>query len=183
MWHTQAIDTFDSHFRDSSNFFDAKKDVWVTSISLSYWGFKPKDKRHPELFNESRDKAPFPPKRVMLQKKKPKQQWWRQEGEEVAVTNEIEEGSSSLVISGDAAGNWWTCSVISSVLSEVAINDCIDPILVTLQGFVHQPSSGRCLVFLALLGALCESLSKEYEAILKELTQAIKLGVSMRATT
>lgn len=177
MWHTQAIDTFDDHFRDSSNFFDAKKDAWVTSISLSYWGLKANSRRTHELFHEDRDKAPFPPKLVMLQKK-PKRRWWRSEPERTIIANEIEEGSASLVVSGDSAGNWWTCSIISSVVSEVAMNDCIDPILEALQGFVHQPFSGRCLVFLALLGALCESLSKEYEAILKELTQAIKLGVS-----
>ncbi|KAH8597407.1 hypothetical protein B0O99DRAFT_76478 [Bisporella sp. PMI_857] len=174
MWHVQAIDTFDNHFRDSSHFFDARKEVWVTSISLSYWGFK-QDTKHHGLFHEQRDKAPFPPKKVLLQKKV-KQRWWRQEHNEVEPTNEIEEGSSSLVISGDVSGNWWTCSIISPVLSETTMMDRIDPIMINLQCFVHQPSTGRCLIFLAFLGIICESLSKEYDAILDEMNRAIKLG-------
>jgi hypothetical protein len=179
MWHTQAIDTFDDHFRDSSHFFDNQKDDWTTSITLSYWGCKKMSEKSFGLFHEGRDKAPFPPKKVMLQKKNKVHIWRRSQREspEKLANNEIEEGSSSLVISGDIAGNWWTCSVVSTILSETAMSALIEPTILTLNQFVHQPASGRCLIFLSFLGALCESISAEYEGILSELTDAIKLGV------
>lgn len=47
----------------------------------------------------------------------------------------------------------------------------------TFHDFIHQPATGRCLVFLLYLGGLCQSLAGQYEGILEELTVAIKLGV------
>lgn len=46
----------------------------------------------------------------------------------------------------------------------------------TIQLFIHQQVVGRCLVFLILLGHLCEKLAKEYEAILSELNKSVGLG-------
>jgi meiotically up-regulated gene 157 (Mug157) protein len=103
--------------------------------------------------------------------------WWQTAKTQNITTKEIEEGSSSLVFTGDTAGHWWACSVVSSVLSETAMKSLFRPTQDTLTDFIHQPSSGRCLVFLAFLGSLCESLATEYETILAELTNAIKLGV------
>jgi hypothetical protein len=176
MWHPEAIDTFDDHFRDSSNFFDSKQGVWITSITVSFWAFKRREQKDRNVFQEGRDKAPFPPENVAL-KQEAKGHWWETAKTQNLTTKEIEEGSSSLVLTGDPAGHWWTCSVISSVLSATAMKSLFTPTQDTLSDFIHQPSSGRCLVFLAFLGTLCESLATEYEAILEELTNAIKLGV------
>jgi hypothetical protein len=176
MWHPEAIDTFDDHFRDSSNFFDSKQGVWITSITISFWAFKRRQQKDRNIFQEGRDKAPFPPENVAL-KQEAKGHWWQTAKTQNITAKEIEEGSSSLVFTGDTAGHWWTCSVISSVLSETAMKSLFRPTQDTLTDFIHQPSSGRCLLFLAFLGSLCESLATEYEAILAELTNAIKLGV------
>jgi hypothetical protein len=187
MWHVDAIDTYDDHFRNTSHFFDSKEkeQTWITSISLSYWGFKRTGSRYNRLFDERRDSAEFPPRTVALVGDKAKVHWW-QRGEKENPTSEkekkkekekIEEGSSSLVISGDRSGSWWICSVISPVLSEGAMQECIESVMPTLDYFIHQPSTGRCVVFLLFLGKMCESLSEEYEHILNKLTDAIKLGV------
>ncbi|PVH73830.1 hypothetical protein DL98DRAFT_430572, partial [Cadophora sp. DSE1049] len=165
LWHPQSIDTFNDHLRNTSTFSDSKSDTWTTSITISYWGFKVKGGANEELFKEPRDTAPFPPKM----------------NSKAGVPTEsparyIVEGSSSLVISGDKAGRWWTCSVISSVLPEAVMRQAMEDSTTTLTEFIHQPSSGRCLVFLSFLGALCEHLSLEYERILDELTRAINLG-------
>jgi hypothetical protein len=178
MWHPEAIDTFDDHFRDSSHFFESKQGVWITSITISFWAFKRTEKKNTHVFQEVRDKAPFPPKNVALHQDA-KGHWWQSTKTKNITTKEIEEGSSSLVMTGDMAGNWWTCSVISSVLSEALMKSLFVPTQETLTDFIHQPSSGRCLVFLAFLGGLCECQASEYEAILAELTNAIKLGVRL----
>jgi hypothetical protein len=179
MWHPPSIDTFDDHFRGSSNFADAKLDSWVTTITLSFWCLRQNREKHNKtynIFDEGRDNAPFPPEKVALVKKV-KSHWWQKQKSQNFKAQEIEEGSCSLVISSDNSGDWMACSVISPVLSEFAMNGCIRQITRVLAEFLHQPQTARCLTFLIFLGAMCDSLSEEYESILEELTKAIKLGV------
>ena len=152
----------------------------MLTSTICQWGFKVKGGTNDELFKEPRDTAPFPPRMVS--------RWHRfkakrgNNNSKAGVPSEsparyITEGSSSLVISGDKAGLRWICSVISSVLPEAVMRQAMDDSTMTLTEFIHQPSSGRCLVFLSFLGVLCEHLSLEYEKILDELTRAINLGV------
>lgn len=176
MWHTASIDTFDDHFGDSSKFFNTHKQIWITSITIPYWAFK-RDFQDPiGKFSEGRDEAPFPPKNVIPRVKFEGR--LKQASGAKLTSKFIEERSSSLVISGDPAGNFWMCSVISSVLPESVMAKAASNVCIDLQQFVHQPSTGRCLIFLYHLGLLCEYISQEYEDILKELTVVIKLGVS-----
>lgn len=176
MWHTLAIDTFDDHFGESSNFFNTNKEVWITSITISYWSFKRGYNGLLDEFHEGRDEAPFPPKKV-IPRLKTKERWWKKVNEEKITTKRIEERSSSLVISGDTLGNFWMCSVISSVLPEPVMVRAVTAACNSLKEFAHQPETARCLTFLYYLGLLCEYISQEYEDILKELTVVIKLGV------
>jgi hypothetical protein len=46
-----------------------------------------------------------------------------------------------------------------------------------LQRFINQQVSGRCLVFLILLGHFSEKLAEEYDTILKRLDGIVELGV------
>jgi len=46
-----------------------------------------------------------------------------------------------------------------------------------LQMFIHQQYTGRVLVFLLLLGYLCESLSKECEKFTEELDDIMGMDV------
>lgn len=182
MWHPQSIDTFDDHFRNSSNYLDTKNETWTTSITISYWGFKKNSGTSQRLFHEPRDTAPFPPKMVSLYQKarstkRSKRQSHESESNFLAAAKYVKEGASSIVISGDKSGRWWICSFISSTFPEDVMRTTMDDARDTMTKFVHQPSSGRCLVFLAFLGALCENLALEYEHILDELTRAINLGV------
>nr|KAH7348938.1 hypothetical protein BKA65DRAFT_501750 [Rhexocercosporidium sp. MPI-PUGE-AT-0058] len=179
MWHRQSIDTFDDHFRNTSIFSDSKTESWISSITISYWGFKAKSNTAHDIFQEPRDTAPFPPKMVSRWHRFKASRGSKKDktaGATWSPTEFIVEGSSSLVISGDKAGRWWTCSVISSVLPEAVMRQAMNDSTITMTEFIHQPSSGRCLVFLSFLGALCEHLALEYEKLLEALTRAINLG-------
>jgi len=178
MWHTDAIDTFDNYFGNSSSFYDSKNDTWITSITLSHWGFKKEKTAESATFDEGRDSASFPPKTVMLHPENKKSTSDAIDVDQL-TKQKIEEGSSSLVISGDILGNFWTCSVISSMVPEAEMNERLSDLQYTITDFIHQACSGRCLVFLSFLGMLCESLAKEYDAILERLTKVIKLGVGL----
>jgi hypothetical protein len=84
-----------------------------------------------------------------------------------------------LVITGDPSGYLWICSVWSSVSNTESITPVIEKVLPgILEKFIHQQGSGRCLVFLVLLGHLCEKLAAEYENILKRLDRIMEIGVS-----
>ncbi|RWA10509.1 hypothetical protein EKO27_g4575 [Xylaria grammica] len=80
---------------------------------------------------------------------------------------------SSVVLTTNAFGDFSRCSVISEVEDEdpSAEKDEIaagKPLNEIWQVFVHQPQTARCLVFLRLLGMLCNKLCKQYRGTIKE---------------
>jgi hypothetical protein len=89
----------------------------------------------------------------------------------------VEERSSSLVITGDPSGNLWICTIWSSLTDSESISAPVHSLPKILQRFIHQQACGRCLVFLVLLGHLCEKLAGEYELILSRLDVIVGLGV------
>lgn len=171
------MDTFDNHFSEFSHFYDSRNDIWITSISLSFWGFEWSPKGDTGPFHEGREKAPFPPPNVSLRFNS-KSHWWKTIPETAESPQKtLEEGKSSLVLSGDRFGFWWKCSVISPILPDSTMEFCRQITLERLEEFVHQPFCGRCLIFLGFLGAICDSISSRYESILGELAKEIKLDV------
>jgi hypothetical protein len=89
----------------------------------------------------------------------------------------MEERSSSLVITGDPSGYFWTCSIWSSLTEHKLVSGLIEALPQVLQRFINQQVSGRCLVFLILLGHFSEKLAEEYDSILKQLDSIVELGV------
>ena len=89
----------------------------------------------------------------------------------------MEERSSSLVITGDSSGYFWICSIWSSLTDHEPVSVLIRSLPQVLQRFINQQVSGRCLVFLILLGHFSEKLAEQYDSILKELDGIVELGV------
>jgi hypothetical protein len=116
----------------------------------------------------------FPPKSVSDKRNKT----LAQDGRKHQLST-IRELSMSLVITGDWMGRCWTCSIISELIDEQAIVKYTDEIKDILQMFIHQQHTGRVLVFLLLLGYLCESLSKECENFTEELDDIMGMDVSI----
>lgn len=88
----------------------------------------------------------------------------------------MEERSSSLVITGDPSGNFWICSIWSSLTEHDSVSALIRSLPQVLQRFINQQACGRCLVFLILLGHFSENLAGEYDTILKRLDGIVELG-------
>ena len=174
-WHPDALDTFEEYFGISSQFRDTKEDIWTTTITISHWSIRtsklPKDTLlH---FKEDRKVGPFPPEKVAnLGKEKSKK------GNDPKHPSEIlEQRSTSLVITGDLLGSFWLCSIWSPLTDAHSLQAHVKSLREIVQLFIHQQAAGRCLVFLILLGHLCENLAKEYEAIMSELNKSVGLGV------
>lgn len=171
MWHSDAIDTFDTHFGSTSRFFDTKETNWTTSITISHWTFK-QDPR--SRFDEWRSNTgPFPPPNI---------RWSVPQADPTGHPNdhssEIEETCSSIVITGDQHGCFWTCSVWSSLTTDESLSSDLQKLPSMLQTFLHQQASGRNLTFLILLGNLCERLAKQYGEVLSQVNRDVVFGVS-----
>ena len=166
VWHPDALDTFDNYFGTTSHFADTRDTLWTSTITISHWKLlkssQPKDpsnRFHESEINAGRKDGKFPP-------------------EKVARSGKIlEERSSSFVITGDVNGYNWICSIWSSLTNPEAIKEDIDRLPRILNLFIHKQATGRCLIFLIILGHICGKLASEYIGILKHLDSVVELGV------
>lgn len=169
LWHPDARDTFDNHFGTASRFSDTKESTWITTITISHWTFNPELK---EMFDEWRlNKGTFPPSDV--RRPTPRVD---QKDHSSDIRNFIEEGCSSLVITGDQHGYFWICSAWSSLTNDESLSKELEKLPKILKIFLYQQASGRNLVFLLLLGHFCEKLQSKYEDVLDDLNQFCELG-------
>lgn len=158
-----------------------------------------------KLFDENRTCADFPPKPVLVDSRDTRtpisqgfstpiiafcyrlmgkdQPFKRRDiDEEEAKSSKnmsrVEERSSCIVITGDVDGRFWTCSVWSSLVDEKIMAANIDSISLIIRQFIHQQRIGRGLVFIFLLGCICEKLVGEYKVFIERLEDFVGLGVS-----
>lgn len=176
MWHPDALDTIDSYFGATSRFAENREALmWTTSITISHWSIRPTSlsKEHHERFNENRNNGEFPPQSIANLGSTKKQ---RRILETLKGADIVEERSSSLVITGDPQGYLWICSIWSSLTDSQSLSSPVGFLPKLMQRFIHQQTCSRCLVFLVLLGHLCEKLAGEYETILSQLDVIVGLG-------
>lgn len=183
MWHPRAIDTFDCYFGSFTSFDDSKDgDNWITTITFNHWilepasyMFRPKSKAAPKSrYTEPRQRSEFPPPNVKLLQQPAQRKFFNFARN---TDDFIEERSTALVITGDLHGNLWTCSIWSCLIDDEALPT--RDIVRLLTVFKHQQSSGRILVFLLILGIICEKLDSQYEESMRSLKSYVELGVSL----
>lgn len=183
MWHPAALDAFDDYFGSVSHFTNTVDDTWTTQITLTHWALQ-----KTQLlikYNEARKEGSFPPmdvQNLVLQVKQTEEKV-EPKMRTSAFTNTdnllsgasqiVREYSSTLVITGDARGRFWVCSAWSALLEEEKMSAHAQKITRILQLFIHKPSTGRSLVFLFLLGFICENLADEYKKIVDSMDNII----------
>lgn len=95
----------------------------------------------------------------------------------------VEEQSTSLVFTGDRQGYMWLCSVLSPTVDSRSVAEAIcdkkKGVPRLLKKFIHQQGSARGLVFMLLLGHVCEKLASGYEVLLDRLDDIMEIGVSV----
>lgn len=178
-WHPDALDTFDDYFGTSSRFSDTREAMWTTSITISHWSIRPSDlsKGYPSRFHEGRTKGDFPPPSIANLGSVDGASKQRKVKNENPI-RVIEERSTSLVVTGVSQGFFWLCTIWSPLTKYKHLEVPVNSLSAILQSFIHQQASGRCLVFLILLGHLCERLANEHERMLEQLNTVVDLGVS-----
>jgi hypothetical protein len=154
--------------------------VWTTTITVSHWSIQNTDssKEYPKRFHEGRIKGDFPPASIANLKSANGRSEQGKVQNEKPIIRVIEERSTSMVVTGDSQGFFWICTIWSSLTKYKHLAASVNSLPAVLQSFIYQQASGRCLVFLILLGHLCERLAKEHEKMLKQLNTVVDLGVS-----
>lgn len=94
----------------------------------------------------------------------------------------VEEQSTSVVLTGDSQGYMWLCSILSPTVDSQSVASVVcdekKGIPRLLRKFIHQQGTARGLVFLLLLGHICERLASGYDVLLKQLDDIMEIGVS-----
>lgn len=89
---------------------------------------------------------------------------------------------SSIVLSTNNFGDFSQCTIISELLDhgsqKLLGEQCKD----LWEKFIHQPQAARCLVFLTILGQLCQHMADDYRNAMDYLIQTLKIEVSKRPT-
>jgi hypothetical protein len=90
----------------------------------------------------------------------------------------IRQLSMSLAITGDIMGRYWTCTLVCDLMTEPMVSGYMSEVKELLQMFIHQQYTGRALVFVLLLGYMCECLALECEKFMEQLNRVTGMGVS-----
>ena len=170
VWHPDALDTFDNYFSSNAHFSDIRENLWTTTVTIPHWRLVKNsnlaitpvssDQFHEGELNANRKDGIFSPEPHSID----------------GVS--LEERSSSLVITGDSQGYHWMCSIWSSLLDGEAVQSYTPHFRQVLHLFIHMEATSRCLIFLIILGHICEKLAHEYSRIVKYLDSVAELGVS-----
>jgi hypothetical protein len=91
----------------------------------------------------------------------------------------IRQLSMSLTITGDNMGRYWTCTLVCDLMNEPIVASYVREVREILQMFIHQQYTGRALVFVLLLGYMCENLALECEKFMEQLNNITGMGVSI----
>lgn len=86
---------------------------------------------------------------------------------------------SSVVLSTNPFGDFSKCTSISELIDKKQMETLVEKhAQIVWQKFIHQPQTGRCLVFLLILGKLCQKVVETYKESINRLTSILELDVS-----
>jgi len=97
----------------------------------------------------------------------------KEENKPHQVTLEV----SSIVISTNRFGDFSKCSVVTGLISDCKLRKLAEVVQELWQKFIHQPQTGRCLVFLLILGLLCQEIARRYEDAVTHFVRLLNLEV------
>jgi len=90
---------------------------------------------------------------------------------------------SSIVLSTNPFGDFSKCTIISELINQEEMKAVVNEARKLWQQFVHQPQTGRCLVFLLVLGKLVQKITETYNVAINKLTSILELDVRAYSMT
>ncbi|KAK0702824.1 hypothetical protein B0H67DRAFT_392546 [Lasiosphaeris hirsuta] len=89
---------------------------------------------------------------------------------------ELQLQMSSIVISTNPFGDFSKVTIISDLLSDDDMKEMTRKAKKLWQKFVHQPQTGRCLVFFLILEKLCRIITEDFLKAMHHLAPIMDLG-------
>jgi hypothetical protein len=178
--HPSSAPCLGNHVLKFSRFSCQKGETWVASITLRSWrvdknGLQRKDKSSQTSKDDEPIYLPTILKRVWR-----KAQDDRDPNETRLENLSFELDVSSIVISTNAFGDFSKSTIVSKLIGEEDMHNIVQDTCKLWQTFIHQPQTARCLVFFLILGKMCQKITRNYTAAIKELTAILELNVSQR---
>jgi hypothetical protein len=176
--HREAAACLGDHILNLSRFSCQTGDTWVASITLRSWRVEDKKVKRNKPSNKPSSNSsegfllPWNLRQVWGEKKgngeKPKV------GEDTIFKPDV----SSVILSTNAFGDFSKCTVVSEFIDDEKMKSIVKDARKLWQKFIHQPQTGRCLVFFLLLGEFCQIIAKHYKTAIDKLSSILKLDVS-----
>ncbi|KAI2472956.1 hypothetical protein F4781DRAFT_382422, partial [Annulohypoxylon bovei var. microspora] len=183
-FHIDSRDCFMNHDTKFPDFSCQTGNTWITRITLRSWArgprdYNPYDPHHFSTAQRALDSTSSTGfwNSVIHQEK------WKDEDAPIEIPDSLKESLrfinekafkledanpscvklkvSSIVLSTNDFGDFSQCTVISELLkgkSRKLGQQCKS----LWEGFIHQPQTARCLVFLNILGLLCQQMAVDY---------------------
>jgi len=98
--------------------------------------------------------------------------------EEVQHPSQVELNVSSFVIKTNDFGDFSKCSIISEIIPNPRLRRLGYEAQIIWQRFIHQPQTARCLVFLLILGLMCQEMAGRFKEALRYFVSVTHLNVS-----
>ncbi|PVH68159.1 hypothetical protein DL98DRAFT_522914 [Cadophora sp. DSE1049] len=194
VFHPESADAFSDNILNTSRFSCKNRGVWATHITLRSWSFerfewtfprKPCECERP-IFGPTREIAKYYPEDEPIRLPTHLHEALEKLNPEIHDTEDRSPGHillhpSSIVLSTNEFGDFSKCSIISELVTETTLLQLEKDVPKLWQRFIHQPQTGRCLVFLLLLGQLCHAIAQEHLQALEYLRSIMNIEVSFLA--
>lgn len=173
--HPESASCLGNHNLKFSRFSCHTGETWVANITLRTWRVNDYCE-HPTDTQAQTFKDDEPIHLPDLQK------LWQKDAEKTKERRELEMlcfelDVSSIVLSTNEFGDFSKCFVWSKLIGKAQMEDVVKETQKLWQKFVHQPQTGRCLVFLLVLSKMCEAAKYSYEKAINKLTRILELNV------
>ncbi|KAH7378145.1 hypothetical protein BKA64DRAFT_250577 [Cadophora sp. MPI-SDFR-AT-0126] len=188
VFHPESADAFSDNIFKTSRFSCKNRGLWATNITLRSWSFartewsfptKPCESDQPILgpFKEDVEHCPEDePIRLPthLHEALEKIDSASHDREDESPGH-IVLHASSIVLSTNEFGDFSKCSIVSELITEATLLQLEKDVPALWQRFIHQTQTGRCLVFLLLLGCLCQAIAEEHQQAIDYLTSIMNI--------
>ncbi|KAI1652473.1 hypothetical protein F4813DRAFT_377824 [Daldinia decipiens] len=174
-FHVDSSDCFVGHASALPDFSCQISNTWCARITVRGWsmskvtqkGRKENNDYQDSIF-KARSNEPITVPHLLEDLHK------KAVGEKQAVPIVVELKISSIVLSTNKFGDFSQCTIISERLGS-RWEDVNKQCRALWEKFIHQPQSARCLVFLALLGLLCQQMEDDYRKAMDYFTQTLEI--------
>jgi hypothetical protein len=179
MWHAELLDGFEDHFGDVSTFSHTPslENTWTARITLFHWGISPFEERNvPGKEEKHLANSVFPSEKTFIKPRERRRPLSRhiarldggdRETESPKQVHYISKKpeSTTIVMTTNALGDFVKCSIVSRIVPEHSLHLFSRDASEVWSMFVNQPQTARCLLFLLLLGVVCEAIAAKFDTI------------------